>query len=49
MTISFRNCQRKAKAKEEADPCGMTVRKAKARANTWVSPLRCAPVEMTLA
>jgi hypothetical protein len=32
MTISFRNCQRKAKEKEEADPCGMTARKAKAKA-----------------
>jgi hypothetical protein len=41
--------------KEEADLCGMTARKAgakakakaKATANTGVSPLRCAPVEMT--
>jgi hypothetical protein len=36
-----------ATAKEEADPCGMTARKAKAKANTGVSPLRCASVEMT--
>jgi hypothetical protein len=30
MTISFRNCQRKARARAntEADPCGMTARKA---------------------
>jgi hypothetical protein len=36
MTISFRNCHRKAKAtaKEEADPCGMTARKAKSRAKS---------------
>ena len=32
MTISFRNCQRKAKAKEGSDPCGMTARKATATA-----------------
>ena len=32
MTISCRNCQRKATAKEEADPCGMTARKPKAKA-----------------
>jgi hypothetical protein len=43
--------ERKAKAgataKGEADPYGMTARKAKARADTGVSPLRFASVEMT--
>ena len=36
-----------AEEAEEADLCGMTTRKATARANTGVSPLRFASVEMT--
>jgi hypothetical protein len=49
--MTERKATAKATAKEEADPCGMTARKAKAaakaKANTGVSPLRCASVEMT--
>jgi hypothetical protein len=34
------NSNGKSKAKEEADPCGMTARKARTRVNTGVGSLR---------
>jgi hypothetical protein len=45
-----RNCDRSGKGNNRSRfPKGMTERRARARtsANTGVSPLRCAPVEMT--